>query len=89
MRRTERELGAEDQGIRKPTVKEKLKEAITNAYASNDIAKAKRVQDQLNCKLALERVRRQEKKLRKRNMQMCRARTDAWRKGFDPNSDND
>jgi len=54
VRRIEKELEADDQGIRKPTVKDKLKAAITNAYASNDIAGAKRVQDQLDRKLALE-----------------------------------
>ncbi len=89
MRRIESELEAEDHGIRKPTVKEKLEAAIASAYASNDIAKAKRVQDQLDRKLALGRVRCQEKRLRKRNVKRGPARMEAWPKKFGPNSDND
>lgn len=89
VRRIEQELEADDQGVRKPTVKDKLKAAITNAYESNDIAGAKRIQDQLDRKLALERIKRREKKLRKQNIKMCRARMDARPKGFDPNSDNE
>ena len=87
--RIERECLAGDLGVRKPTVKDKLKAAITNAYESNDIAEAKRKQEQLDRKLALECIRRRAKKARKRHVKRCRDAMNARPQGFDPNSDND
>ncbi len=80
---------AEDLGVRKHTVKDKLKAAVTNAYQVDDIAKAKRIQDQLDRKLALERIKRRAKKTRKRLSKKCRERMDTEPRGFDLNSDNE
>ncbi len=43
LKRIERELAAKDLGVTKPNVKDKLKAAATNAYQSNDVAKAKKI----------------------------------------------
>ncbi len=51
--RIERDSLAVDLSVKKPTVKDKLKAAATNAYPSNDFAKAKRIQNQLERKLEL------------------------------------
>ncbi len=86
---SERELRAEDAEVRKPTVEDKLKAAITTAYAKHNVEEAKRRQDQLDRKLALERIKRREKKLRKQAIKMFHTRMDARPKGLDPNCDND
>ena len=85
----EKECRAEDLGLRKPTVKEKLKAAIVRNYAGNNIAQVKKIQDQLDHKLALERVERRSKKQRKRLIREYRVRIDSRPRGFDPNSDNE
>ena len=89
VKRIERELAAEEHGGRKPMVNEKLRTAVTVAYQSNELAKAKRIQDQLDWKMAHERVKRRAKKARKLLLQHCHARMDARPRGFDPNSDDD
>ncbi len=76
MKRIERELASEDLGVRKPTVKDKLKAAATNAYQSNDVAKAKKIQDQLDRKLALESIKRRAKKAPKCILKQCGERID-------------
>ena len=86
VKRIERELLAEELGVSKPTVKDKLKAAITNAYESNDLDKAKRITDQLERKVALELVKRRAKKARKRMIKQYRNRLDQTP---DPNSDED
>ncbi len=75
--------------MRKPTVKEKLKAAIANNYAVDNLAKAKLRQDQLDRKLALECVKGRNKKARKRAIKENRVRMDSRPRGFDPNSDNE
>ncbi len=87
--RMEREYLAEDIGVRKPMVKNKVKAAITKAYNRGDLEKAKRRHDQLDRKFALERTKHREKKARKRRMQRCRERMDTHPRGFDSNSDNE
>ncbi len=86
--RIERECLAEELGVQKPTVKDKLKAGITNNYNRGDFEEAKRRQDQLERKLALQRIKRREKKTRKRNRKQWRARMDAHPRWFDPNSDD-
>ncbi len=62
----ERNYLAKDLGVRKPTVMDKLKADIVKNYATNNIAQATLRQDQLDRKLALERVKRCNKKALKR-----------------------
>ena len=62
----ESELLAEELRVSKPNLKDKLKAARTNAHESNDLNKTKRITDQLERKLALERVKRRAKKACKR-----------------------
>ncbi len=86
--RIERECQTGELDVQKPMVKDELKEAINNAYNRSDFEEAKCRQDQLEKKLALERIKHQEKKTLKRNLKQCRARMDARPRGFDPNSDD-
>ena len=53
---------AENLGIRKPTVNENLTAAVTNTYQVNDILKARRVKNQLECNYAHERSKGKNKK---------------------------
>ena len=87
--RIERDMLADDLNIKKPTVKDKLKAAITSAYASNDLDAAKRAQDRLEEKLALERIKRRAKKSRKQMIKQLRQQMDRNSRPSDPNSDND
>ncbi len=87
--RVERECPAEDISVQKPTVKYKMKAAITNAYNRGDLEEAKRRKDQLDRKFALERAKRRERKARKRRMQHCRVEMDTRPQVFEPNSDNE
>ncbi len=87
--RIEKECLAEDLGVRKPTVKDKLKASVARNYADNNIAETKKTQDQFDGKLALERVKRRSNKQRKRLIKEYRVRMDSRRRGFDPNSDNE
>ena len=75
--------------MRKPTVMDKLKAAVANNYAANNLAQAKLRQDQLDRKLELGRVKRRKKKARKRAIKEYRVRMDSRPRGFDPNSDNE
>ncbi len=77
MARIERECLAEDFGLRKPTVKDKLKAAITNNYAGHNIAQAKLRQEQLVCKLVHDRLKCRNKKQRKRAIKEYRLRMDS------------
>ncbi len=86
--RINKECLAEDLDVRKPTVKDKLKAAVTNAYQSNNLAQAKCAQDQLDRKSGLERVKRRAKEARKRLIKQYRAQIDTRPRGFDPSSDN-
>ena len=79
----------EDLDVRKLTVKEKLKAAVNNAYQYNNLALAKRAQEQLDRKLALERVKRRAKKAPKRIIKQSRAQMDTRTRGFDPSSNNE
>ena len=88
-KRIEREMQAEDSGVKKPTVKDKLKAAITSAYETNNLEKAKRCQDQLEEKLAFERIKRPAKRSRKRMIKQLRQQMDYNSRPSDPNSDND
>ncbi len=88
MERVEREFLAEDIGMRKPTVKDKVKAAITKAYNRGDLEEAKGRQDQLDRKFALERAKCRERKAWKRRLQHCRMRMDTGPRGFYPNSEN-
>ncbi len=78
--RVERDCLGMDLGVRKPTVKDRLKAAIANNYAVNNLAHAKLRQDQMDLKLALERVKR---------IKEYRLRMDSRPRDFDPNSDNE
>ena len=49
--RVERECLAEYIAVRKPTVKDKVKDPITNDYNRGDLEQAKRRQDQLDSSL--------------------------------------
>ncbi len=73
--RIEDECLAEDIGIRKPMVKDKVEAAITNAYNRSDLKGAKRRQDQLEKKFAIERAKRSERKARKR---ICSISVSEW-----------
>ncbi len=53
----DREFDAENLGICKPTVKEKIKAEIFNAYAANDMARDRRAQDQVDKILEKERAK--------------------------------
>ena len=85
----EREMQAEYLGVKKPTVKDKLKAAITPAYETNNLEKEKRFQDQLEEKLAHERIERRPKKLGKRMIKQLRQQLNYNSRPSDPNSDND
>ena len=74
--RINKECLAEDLDVRKLTVKNKLKAAVINTYQSNNLVQAKRAQDQLDRKLALERVKHHAKKARKRLIKQYRAQMD-------------
>ena len=89
VKRIERELAAEEHGVRKATVNEKLRAAVTVAYQSNELAKEKRIQDQLDRKMAHKRVKRRAMKAHKLLLKQCRVRMDSRPQGFDPNSDDD
>ena len=67
-------------------MKDNLKASITNAYNCGDMEEAKRRQNQLEKKLALERIKRRERKARKRMLKQCRAQMDIRPRGFDPDS---
>ena len=70
----------------KLTVKDKLKAAISNAYESNDLDKTNSISDQLERRLALQRVKPRAKKLRERiGTQSCNCLDET----SDPNSDVD
>ncbi len=87
--RINKECLVEDLDVRKPTVKDKLKGAVTNAYQSGNLAEAKRAQDQLDRKLALDSVKRRVNKARKRIIKQSRIQMDTRPRGFDPSSDNE
>ncbi len=87
--RMENECRAEDLGVRKPTVKEKLKAVIVRNYVGNNIAQVKKIRDQLDRKLALERVKRRSNKQRKRLIREYRVRIDSRPRCFGTNSDNE
>ena len=76
-------------GVPKPTVEVKLKATISKAYEENDVPLASRIQDQLEDKLALKRVKRRKKKGRKRAIRQYRDSLDVNPKGMDSNSDQE
>ena len=88
-RRIKRVMLADDLNIKKPTVKGKLKAAITSAYTSNSLNVAKRAQDRLEGKLALELIERRNRKSRKQMIKQLRQQMDRNSRPSDPNSDND
>ena len=88
-RRIKRVMLADDFNIKKPTVKGKLKAAITSAYTSNNWNVDKRAQDRLEGKLALELIKRRNRKLRKQMIKQLRLQMDRNSRPSDPNSDND
>ncbi len=87
--RINKECLAEYVDVRKPTVEDKLKAALTNAYESGNLDQAKRAQEQLDRKLALERVKRRAKKARKRIIKQSCVQMGTRPRGFDPSSDNE
>ncbi len=81
--RIQRKLEADELGIKKPTLKDMIKAEITNAYAVNDLARARREQDYLEAINARERAKRATKKRRKSSIAKLRYRMNS----SDPNSD--
>ena len=69
--RIECNMLADEFNIKKLTLKDKLKAAITSAYASNDLDAAKRAQDHLEEKLTLDRIKQRAKKSRKQMIKQC------------------
>ncbi len=68
----ERECPADKSGVRKPTVKDKLKAGITNTFDRGKNESTKRMLDQYEHKIALERVKRRDKKARMRKVKQIR-----------------
>ncbi len=75
--------------MRKPAVKHKLKAAIVSNYVVKNITQAKKIQDQLECKLALERLTHRNKKQCKPPIREYRVYMASRPCGFDPNSDSE
>lgn len=80
------ELLAEELGVPKPTLKNKLKAAVSNAYESNDLDRAKHISEQLERKLVLECVKRHAKQEQKTMVKQYRNQLDQTP---DPNSDEE
>ena len=85
----EREMLADGLDIKKTTLKDNFKAAITSAYISNDLDAAKQAQDRLEEKLALGHIKRRAKKSRKHMIKQLRQQMDKNSRPSDPNSDND
>ena len=62
---------ADDFGLNKPTVKDKLKAAMRSARASNDLEMATQCQDLLEGKLSLERIKRRVKSRESVRLRNC------------------
>ncbi len=65
---------------------EKIKAEIVNAYAANEMARARRAQDQLDKILEKERAKRARRKKRKANIARLRQEMDHHAQSADPNS---
>ncbi len=85
----EREFDTKNLGICRPTVKEKIKAEIVNAYAANDMDRARRAKDQLEKILQRERAKRLQRKQREANIARLRQEMNYHAQSADPNSDGD